>query len=285
MSEVGQTGPMLEVADGHVHSEWSWDARLGSMEASCAQADRLGLPAVAFTEHVDPTPFRAGFLEEGFGPLVRDGVLTAPSLDVVAYADCVDRCRAAYPQLRILSGIEFGQPHLHQAQVAAMSNSGVFDRVLGSLHCLTDGATRAEPWALFGDRPAASVVRDYLVEVARMVSVPLPFEVLAHIDYPVRFWPAEEAPFAFEDFEEEFRHALSALARGDRALEINTRLPLNPVLLHWWRQEGGTQVTFGSDAHEPALVGAGLHEAAGVAEAAGFRRQPRPEQPWLHATT
>ena len=52
-------------ADGHVHSEWSWDADLGSMEATtCARAVELGLPAVAFTEHVDCTPFRAGFLEE-----------------------------------------------------------------------------------------------------------------------------------------------------------------------------------------------------------------------------
>ena len=114
-----------------------------------------------------------------------------------------------------------------------------------------------------------------------MVSLSSSFEVLAHIDYALRFWPTEAGPFVIEDFEDEFRLALAALADGDRALEINTRLPLDPLRLRWWRQEGGRRVTFGSDAHEPDLVGAGLGEAAGKAEAAGFRQQARADQAWL----
>ena len=43
-------------ADGHVHSEWSWDAVDGSMERT-APAVAMGLPAVAFTEHADYTPW------------------------------------------------------------------------------------------------------------------------------------------------------------------------------------------------------------------------------------
>jgi len=42
-------------ADSHVHSEWSWDAPAASMERSCMQAIELGLPAIAFTEHLDHT--------------------------------------------------------------------------------------------------------------------------------------------------------------------------------------------------------------------------------------
>ena len=34
--------------DNHVHTEWSWDAAAGSMEASCARALELGLPSIAF---------------------------------------------------------------------------------------------------------------------------------------------------------------------------------------------------------------------------------------------
>ena len=41
--------------DGHVHTEWSWDAAAGSMERSCARAVDLGLPSIAFTEHADFT--------------------------------------------------------------------------------------------------------------------------------------------------------------------------------------------------------------------------------------
>src|SRR5688572_4703404 len=39
--------------DDHTHSEWSWDAIHGSMERSCARAIELGVPSIAFTEHVD----------------------------------------------------------------------------------------------------------------------------------------------------------------------------------------------------------------------------------------
>jgi histidinol phosphatase-like PHP family hydrolase len=41
--------------DNHVHTQWSWDADAGSMEGSCARAVELGLPSIAFTEHVDHT--------------------------------------------------------------------------------------------------------------------------------------------------------------------------------------------------------------------------------------
>ena len=43
-------------ADNHVHSQWSHDTGpRASMAAACARAVELGLPAVAFTEHLDFT--------------------------------------------------------------------------------------------------------------------------------------------------------------------------------------------------------------------------------------
>jgi histidinol-phosphatase (PHP family) len=47
--------------DGHVHSEWSWDvggpggphSAAGLMDAMCQRAVQIGLPALAFTEHLD----------------------------------------------------------------------------------------------------------------------------------------------------------------------------------------------------------------------------------------
>ncbi|GAA4964637.1 hypothetical protein GCM10023334_085180 [Nonomuraea thailandensis] len=57
------------------------------------------------------------------------------------------------------------------------------------------------------------------------------FSVLAHIDYPVRYWPGRKAgPFDPSAFEEEFRHALRVTAQSGRALEINTRVPMGPAL-------------------------------------------------------
>lgn len=274
-------------ADSHVHSEWSWDARLvGSMEQACARAVEIGLPAIAFTEHLDHTVWRIA-LE---GPYVMDhltaladpdGMLTPPAFDTAGYLEAITRCRERFPSLRILSGLEMGEPHRHPRAAARILAAGRFDRVLGSLHSLRDGDVFAEPWGMYPHRDAHEVVREYLADVTRMVAESDVFSVLAHIDYPVRSWPAERAgPFDPTAFEDEFRVALRATAQSGRALEINTRLPLHGTILTWWHEEGGDAVTFGSDAHFPSLVGHGFTEAAHMAEAHGFRPGRNPHDLW-----
>lgn len=256
------------------------------MEQSCARAAELGLPAVAFTEHVDHTVWRVDrdaiadndHLLSFTSP---DGHVTPAAFDASGYLEEVDRCRGLFPGLRILSGLELGEPHLHRAAVAQVLLAGPYDRVLGSLHCLHEADGFAEPAELFGRRVAAEVVREYLDDVARMVSTDDTFSVLAHIDYPVRSWPeAEAGPFDPKDFEEEFRHALGATAASGRALEINTVVPLHATIIRWWHDVGGDSVTFGSDAHDPAAVARGFPEAAQMAEANGFRAGLDPLGPW-----
>jgi histidinol-phosphatase (PHP family) len=108
--------------------------------------------------------------------------------------------------------------------------------------------------------------------------------VLAHIDYPVRSWPAEKAgPFDPTTLQDEFRAALCATAQSGRALEVNTRLPLHPTVLAWWHEEGGDAITFGSDAHVPSLVGHGFAEAAHLAQAHGFKPGRRLCDLWARA--
>ncbi|MBJ7452596.1 MAG: PHP domain-containing protein, partial [Blastococcus sp.] len=42
--------------DNHVHTHWSWDtADSSTMLRACEKAVQLGLPAIAFTEHLDFT--------------------------------------------------------------------------------------------------------------------------------------------------------------------------------------------------------------------------------------
>jgi histidinol-phosphatase (PHP family) len=250
------------------------------MDATCARAVELGLPAIAFTEHVDFTPFRAGYLAERFAPLVTGGILTAPVFDVAGYIESVLRCRAKYPGLRILTGMEVGQPHRHGGELAALLKMGAFDRVLGSLHCLPDDDEFAEPFELVSRYPAETVLREYLKEIPRMVAGSGLFEVFSHIDYPLRSWPKEGRPFAPLDFEEEFRAALRSLSQGDRVLEINAKVPLHARILAWWREEGGRRVTFGSDGHEPWTLAKGLMGVAAMADGFGFRADSKPESPW-----
>jgi len=262
---------MATPADGHVHSEWSWDAADGSMEQTCARAVAMGLPAVAFTEHADYSPLTVldGSCEVDehlTADATADGALTPPELDLDGYLECLQACREKFPDLHIISGVELGEPHWHGAAVAKLLRAGQFDRVLGSLHCLP-----FDQPILYQHRQAGDVVRDYLAEIPRLIEGSDAFSVLAHIDYPLRSWPAAAGPFDINEFQGEFRHALRALARSGRALEINTSGPFHPEIVGWWREAGGTSVTFGSDAHDPTRIAYRFAEATAIADANGFR--------------
>ncbi|MFI5931408.1 PHP domain-containing protein [Actinoplanes sp. NPDC051494] len=278
---------MTTPADGHVHSEWSWDATNGAMEKTCARAVEIGLPAIAFTEHVDFSRWvvaadvlaRSAIRRELTGP---DGILVPPPLDREGYFASLERCRDLFPSLRIISGVELGEPHRHGDAVAGLLGDGAFERVLGSLHCLpAEDGRLAEANGRYGTTSAPDVLREYLAELARLVARSDAFEVLAHIDYAVRGWPAAAGPFDPGHYEDEFRHVLRALAATDRALEVNTRIPLAATIVGWWRDEGGKVVTFGSDAHLPDAVGNGLAEAVDMVEAFGFRPGAHPYDRWF----
>lgn len=260
------------------------------MERTCRRAVELGLPSIAFTEHADFTPWslpQGVELPAGWQEFVADEKLTPPPPDVHGYLECLERCRERHPGLRILSGVELGEPHWHQATAAGLLEAGRFQRVLASVHSMptADGRGFTDVSALYADpgRNASAIVRAYLAEAVRLIEQFPEFEVLAHIDYPVRSWPADAEPYDPRDFEQEHRHVLHTLAAAGKTLEVNTRVPLHPEVLAWWRQEGGRTISFASDAHDPDSLARGFRAAAAVASAAGFREDRDPLDFWIRA--
>ena len=161
------------------------------------------------------------------------------SLDVDGYLASIERCRDLFPDLRILSGIEAGEPHHFAGSVAAVLRSGTFDRVLGSLHSIVRDGRLVYANDVFGSMPAADLVRDYFAELLRLVEGSDVFQVLAHCDYPRRYWPARDGEYREADFEEEYRTVFRALAASDRPLELNTASPLaSATLMRWWYDGG-----------------------------------------------
>jgi histidinol-phosphatase (PHP family) len=250
------------------------------MVRDCEQALAIGLPAIAFTDHLE-------FTEGGEGDAIT-GVATDTRwfsriklLDVSGYLANIEECRQRFPDLRILSGVEVGESHLFAASAGAIVRSQPFDRVLGSLHAVPYQGKLVAADALFGSMPDDDVMRYYFAEVLRLIDGSDLFEVLAHLDFPRRYWPKGAHLYREDDFEEEYRAVLRALAGSGRVLEINTKSPLASVsLVRWWRDEGGTAVSFGSDAHLPSRVGDRFKLAVDVVEAAGFRAGDDPYDFW-----
>ncbi len=241
------------------------------MRDTCRRALEFGLPAIAFTDHADFNPHPDPSWHQ---------------LDVDGYLECLDRCRSEFPALRILSGVELGEPHRFAAEAARVLARGRLDRVLGSVHCVPEGGrlTDASVKGLLTEASAIPLMRAYLGELLDLVDSPQPFDILAHLDYPKRYWPAA-SEYRNSQFESELRAVLRAAARRGSALEVNTTrarvLCPDGEVLAWWREEGGRAVSFGSDAHDPARLAAGFEAAAQIVEAAGFRPAPDPTGFWL----
>jgi histidinol-phosphatase (PHP family) len=259
-------------ADNHVHSEWSYDTSPdASMVRTCEQAIAIGLPAVAFTEHLEFTTAGEGDAITGIAADARWWSRIKP-LDVPGYLASVEDCRSRFPDLRILAGVEAGEVHLFAGSAAAIVCTRDWDRVLGSLHAVPWGGRVIAADALFSHMGHDDAMRLYFDELLRLVEGSDIFEVLAHPDFPRRYWPAGAHLYREEPFEEQYRTVFRALAASGRVLEINTKSPLSSVdLICWWRESGGQAVSFGSDAHLPGRVGARFKEAVDIVEAAGFR--------------
>ena len=241
------------------------------MVRSCEQALAVGLPGVAFTDHLDFTTWIDGD-QIGAENLDPHRYARMHLLDLPGYLAALDDCRQRYPDLRILSGVEIGEAHLWAASAAAMVAPANVDRILGSLHAIPCHGRLTAADDLFRRMPAAEVMRQYLTELVRLVEGSDIFQVLAHLDFPRRMWPQSAGPYEERAFEAEYRAVLRALAASDRVLEVNTKGPLvSAELLQWWREAGGRAVSFGSDAHQPWRVGDKFKSAVDVVEAAGFR--------------
>jgi histidinol-phosphatase (PHP family) len=180
-------------------------------------------PVAGLDPRVEPRVFvRDGFaitMWTYFAPVRR-------MLPPAGYAQVLECLHAGLRQIDVPTPHFMGEPHRHPGACARVLAAGRFDRVLGSLHSLPDQGSFAEPWGIYPHRDAHDVVREYLADLITMVAQSDVFSVLAHIDYPIRFWPAErEGPFGPAVLEGEFRAALRATAQSGRALEISTRLP------------------------------------------------------------
>lgn len=250
------------------------------MVRSCEQAVAIGLPAIAFTEHMEFTAGGEGDAILGTATDHRWWGRIKP-FDVTGYMACVAECRERFPGLRILSGVEAGEPHLFGASAGAVVRGHGFDRVLGSLHAVPYQGRLVAADALFGAMPDDEAMRYYFAELIRLIEGSDLFEVLAHLDFPRRYWPRGAHLFREQPFEEEYRAVLRSLAGTGRALELNTKTPLASVdLLRWWREAGGTAVSFGSDAHLPRRIGDRFKLAVDIVEAAGFRPGQDPFDFW-----
>jgi histidinol-phosphatase (PHP family) len=205
----------------------------------CQQAMKLGLKAIAFTEHVE------------WHPSWRQ---LAP--DFPAYWKAIEECRREFgPQgLTVLSGIELGNPSEHLQEANRIMGELPFDLIVGSVHWIYD--INIHERHLFSGREAYSVYGDYFAKIEEMaLTVELTF--VAHFDRIFAAGVPANGQFEPARIEGQIRRTLAAIAGRGQALELNTRfLAHRPnwnlallTMYRWFREEGGKHVVVNSDAH------------------------------------
>lgn len=248
-------------ADYHMHTPLCHHA-VGEPVDYAAHALSLGLEEIGFSDH---------------SPMARDDFddwrMRADQLD-----EYVGRVRAAqqqYPQLTIKLGLEVDYLPGHEEWIRSLARRHPWDYFIGSVHYVSDSWDLDNPKKLskWKEREPFEVWTAYFTRLAQAAESGL-FQIIGHADLAKKFcfYPVEDCTALFRAF-------LAAARKTGTAIELNTAglrkecreiYPSRRILEHAF--EMGVPITFGSDAHAPAEVGADFEAAIGLARAVGYRQ-------------
>lgn len=248
------------ICDSHTHTRCSPDAS-DTASMMCEAGERAGLYAMTITDHCECNLYQ----KEGYNESIRRSYLEARQATV-----------SFYGRLRVLTGVELGQPLQDLSAAEDVLGIGDFDFVLGSVHNI---AGYEDFYFLdYQKVDPEMLISLYLDEVEKMVEWG-GFDSLAHITYPLRYITGENGiEIDRSRHDDQVNRILKKLAESGKALEVNTSglrqkigvtLPtLN--LVRRFKEYGGKYVTLGSDSHRWKDVGAGIPTGLQIVREAGF---------------
>jgi histidinol-phosphatase (PHP family) len=268
---------VTEVHDNHNHLVANGDA-----VAMLRAAEAAGLASFAFTEHVfhlEEVRTASHYLGTRW-----DGELEGPPMGVDQYLSEIAAAADAVPAVAVRVGLELehwpDDPRVGEAQDAFMAaHAGVWDLILGSVHCLSGDYSIFDPLLPLS---AEAAWDDYLERLEAAVEHG-GYDVVTH---PVRL--AVSSPEVPRDLDRRLDRVAELAAASDVALEVNgSDLRVFPELVELLCESiarAGAPVSLGSDAHRPRRVGAVLDavellRTAGVRHAVAFERGRRRDIP------
>lgn len=261
------------IADYHVHTEYSDDSTY-PMEQVVADAVKMGMDEICFTDHVDYGIKSDWGSEKTIE--YRDGEPLA-NVNYPYYMDEIKQMRYLYgSQIGIKTGLEFGIQVHTIPQYEQLFSKYKFDFIILSIHQVDD----KEFWTQ--DFQAGKTQQEYneryYDEMLKVVKGYKNYSVLGHMDLITRYDQAGIYPFdKIKPFVEEILKIVIADGKG---IELNTsyrRYGLadttpSKQILELYRELGGEILTIGSDSHKPEHLGRYIEESKKLLRAMGFQR-------------
>lgn len=247
------------LVDLHMHTGYSDDAETPqSVDAKVNACIRRGIDIMAITDH----------LEFGWRipPMDTDmeGCLRDMRAAKAAYAD----------RIEVLAGVEIGQVHADPRADEFLA-AHTFDMVIGSVHMMPNDVDIY--FHDFEHLDCDRFLRDYFDQMLQMERHG-GFDVLAHIDYPLRVMRHGDYVPSFDQYMDRVETVLRECISRGYAFELNAaglsgwQKKVGPPenILYEYKRLGGERISIGSDSHALSNVGRGLDECVALAKRAGF---------------
>lgn len=261
--------------DYHLHTYYSDDSDY-PMEQLVRDAIGKGIDEICFTDHVD-----YGIKSDWADPSDRyfpeeKARLPVMNVKYAAYHAEITRLRETYQdQIQIREGMEFGIQRHTIGQYRKLFAAYPFDHIILSCHQVED----QEFWTqgFQAGRSQREYNEKYYSEILKVITGYRDYSVLGHLDLIKRYDKAGIYPF--EKVSDLIAAILKRVIQDGKGIEINTSsvryglsewMPSGNIL-SLYKELGGEIITFGSDAHNAAQLGAHIPRAMKDLKACGFR--------------
>ena len=250
---------MPEFWDMHVHTTRSFDAQ-ARPEEQLARAEEMGFAGFAVTNHCD----------------VNVQTLEAIRKIFLADGEDVRRLQESGSSVRILQGIELGEPLEDLPYAEEMMGLLPYDYVIGSVH----NSPGQEDFFFMDcsaiDLDAALIPYfETLIQLAQWGQT----DSIAHITYPLRYIEGKyNRKVELSRYSDLIDQLFEEIIAKGLALEINssglrqeiTRPMPDERFIRRYYELGGRKIIFGSDAHQSRDFGAGIRECMALCREIGF---------------
>jgi len=246
-------------SDYHMHTPLCRHAK-GEPSEYAARAVELGFTEIGFSDH---------------SPMARDNFdnwrMRFDQLD--EYIAKVRQAQKDFPALTIRLALEVDYLPGHEEWIRNLAARHPWDYFIGSVHYVSDSWAVDNPEDIrkWKERDPFEVWSIYFDRLGQAAESGL-FEIIGHADLPKKFniYPKQDCAPLYERF-------LERAASSDVAIELNTaglRKDCKEIYPSRQLLEIAAQkkipITFGSDAHAPAEVGADFTAALELAKSVGY---------------
>ncbi len=225
----------MNIHDQHVHTKFSPDSNEEIFEY-LKKAKEMGDKYFVTTEHLD---FNTHYYNDGD---------IIPNLEKLKKE--LKKQGKKYG-IKTLIGIECGFRADLKDKIDAFFADREFDLVLLSIH--ESRTVDVSNPLFYKNRTSSDAYNEYLDLVLEAVTVHDNFDVLAHIDFALRYISNR---IELDEFTEKFKAIFKQIIKKDKALELNTRLIgryntlyYTDFILSLYLSVGGEKLTLSSDSH------------------------------------